>query len=209
MSRVDVKAISVVVGFLEPLLARGVADALRSDRRLRATVSESVGGAFESEVFRESPRVVVCGERVGYAQLTRLRSPSLAPEILVVARDRAELVGPLLLHAGISCLAGGVSSEGLLMSVHRAASGRPTFCCLEDEQRLECAYPAGLADLTNREIEVLGCLSEGYTNPEIGAALQISVGTARTHVARILRKLGRSSRRELIGMRVIRPGAGG
>lgn len=49
-------------------------------------------------------------------------------------------------------------------------------------------------ELTPRELEVLRLLSEGQSNKEIAATLGISERTARTHVSRILAKLGLSSR---------------
>ena len=50
--------------------------------------------------------------------------------------------------------------------------------------------PAALAELTAREREVLELLARGRSNPEICAELVISEATAKTHVARILQKLG-------------------
>jgi DNA-binding NarL/FixJ family response regulator len=50
--------------------------------------------------------------------------------------------------------------------------------------------PAELAELTAREHEVLALLAEGLTNEEIAARLVVSRGTAKTHVARVLGKLG-------------------
>ena len=50
--------------------------------------------------------------------------------------------------------------------------------------------PRAVADLTPREREVLDLLSRGLSNPEICRQLVISEATAKTHVARILQKLG-------------------
>ena len=52
------------------------------------------------------------------------------------------------------------------------------------------APPAALAELTPREREVLDLLLQGLSNPEICTRLFISDATAKTHVARILQKLG-------------------
>jgi DNA-binding NarL/FixJ family response regulator len=200
----DAEIITVVVGCLDPLLARGILDALRTDRRLRVIVSEFMGAALEDEIRRQAPRLVVFGEKVAYSQLARIRSADLPPEILIVAQDQAELVGPLLLVAGVSCLASGATTGDLLKAVHLAASGQPVFPRMNKVERPERSYPSDIADLTERELEVLRSLSEGYTNPEIAEALQISVATVRTHVERIFRKLDVHSRRDLLGMRVTR-----
>jgi DNA-binding NarL/FixJ family response regulator len=50
------------------------------------------------------------------------------------------------------------------------------------------------AELTAREIDVLRLLGEGYANKSIARALGISERTTRTHVSRILAKLGLTSR---------------
>jgi DNA-binding NarL/FixJ family response regulator len=52
--------------------------------------------------------------------------------------------------------------------------------------------------LSEREHEVLRLLALGHTNQEISAQLYISVRTAETHRAHIMRKLRFSSRAELV-----------
>jgi DNA-binding NarL/FixJ family response regulator len=47
-----------------------------------------------------------------------------------------------------------------------------------------------LAELTEREREILGYLARGASNREIGEALFITEGTVKNHVSNILNKLG-------------------
>lgn len=56
------------------------------------------------------------------------------------------------------------------------------------------AEPAGLEVLTGREREVFECLGEGLSNYTIGRRLGISEATVKTHVSRVLAKLGLQSR---------------
>jgi two-component system, NarL family, response regulator NreC len=55
-----------------------------------------------------------------------------------------------------------------------------------------------LDDLTEREIEVLRLIALGHTNPEIAEQLALSVRTVESHRAHIQRKLGRTTRAELV-----------
>ena len=62
----------------------------------------------------------------------------------------------------------------------RAPSRRPGPRALPDE----------LTRLTDRELTVLRAMATGASNAEIAAELFLSVATVKTHVARILAKLG-------------------
>jgi DNA-binding NarL/FixJ family response regulator len=56
----------------------------------------------------------------------------------------------------------------------------------------------GLDELTTREREVLRLVATGLTNAEIAEALHLSPLTAKTHVSRILTKLGARDRVQLV-----------
>jgi DNA-binding NarL/FixJ family response regulator len=58
--------------------------------------------------------------------------------------------------------------------------------------------PAALTELTEREREILRLVAGGLTNAEIAGRLLISPLTAKTHVSRILRKLGCHDRAQLV-----------
>ncbi|TDC34904.1 winged helix-turn-helix transcriptional regulator [Micromonospora sp. 15K316] len=53
------------------------------------------------------------------------------------------------------------------------------------------------AELTGREVEVLGCLVAGMSNKQVAKALGISVRTVTVHVSNLLRKTGAASRTEV------------
>lgn len=52
------------------------------------------------------------------------------------------------------------------------------------------------AELTAREVEVLGCLAAGMSNKQVARALGISIRTVTVHVSNLLRKTGTASRTE-------------
>ena len=73
------------------------------------------------------------------------------------------------------------------------------------------AHP-GLELLTEREREVLGAVARGRSNAEVATELFMSPATAKTHVSRLLTKLGMRDRAQLVMVAyesgIVRPGAG-
>lgn len=116
-------------------------------------------------------------------------------------------VPPEQLAAGIRVVAGG---EALLAPsitrrlIEEFANARPAE---------PPAPPRAFADLTARELEVFGCIARGLSNAEIAAELVVSETTVKTHVARLLMKLGLRDRVQAVVLAyesgIVTPGAAG
>lgn len=86
--------------------------------------------------------------------------------------------------------------QALIQAVRQCAAGETTVGPTV-MNRLVDSYvghagptPPGVAELTGRELDVLRCLAGGRSNAEIAGELYLAETTVKTHVARILAKLG-------------------
>jgi len=99
-----------------------------------------------------------------------------------------------------------VDPAGLIDSVRRLAAGESVvapevtrrildgFVQLDRARAAPVPPSTRLAALTPRELDILRLVAEGLSNRQIAGRLTISVATAKTHVSRLLGKLGCSSR---------------
>jgi pimeloyl-ACP methyl ester carboxylesterase/DNA-binding CsgD family transcriptional regulator len=69
---------------------------------------------------------------------------------------------------------------------------------LNADEEINTAAGSELAELTERESELLDCMARGLTNVEIARRLQISEKTVRNHISSIFSKLGAEHRAQAI-----------
>ena len=107
-----------------------------------------------------------------------------AAGFLIKDSDPADMLRAVrLVAAGESLLSPSVTRRVIASFTSRSALRRP--------------HPR-LAELTDREREVLGLIGEGLSNAEIAERLVVSHATARTHVSRAMVKLGARDRAQLV-----------
>ncbi len=127
------------------------------------------------------------------------------PDVQVIALTsfkEEELVKNVLQAGAIGYLLKNVSADELADAIRAAHAGRPTLAP-EAAQALIQATRRPLEpgfDLTERELEVLGLLVDGLSNPDIAEKLVVSRSTVKFHVSSILSKLGVSSRTEAVSL---------
>ncbi|MGM7423145.1 response regulator [Cellulosimicrobium sp. CpK407] len=85
----------------------------------------------------------------------------------------------------------GPSAEG---PTSGTAGGRPAPAAGRNDPAMGPDRDARLADLTPREVDVLAALGRGLSNQGIATDLYITEATAKTHVSRVLAKLGVATR---------------
>lgn len=148
-------------------------------------------------------------------------SAMTAPKVIILTTFDLDTYVYEALRAGASgFLLKDVSPKDLILAIHTVLAGEallaPTILRrLIDEfvARPQPATdrPAGLQHLTERERDVLITLARGLSNAEIADEFHLSAATIKTHVARILAKLGVRDRVQAVitayETGLVRPGA--
>jgi two-component system response regulator NreC len=164
--------------------------------------AEDAAGALELVTARRPATVLLDLHVPGADPLDAIpEMRRLSPEtgIVILTMDADPEFARRALHSGASgyVLKDSPWSE-VLRALARAASGGTYVDPVIGARLAGREPPTAYADLTHREREVLLLLVRGHTNREIAKLLFISVRTAESHRGSIQRKLGASTRSELV-----------
>ncbi|MGN9836906.1 response regulator [Nonomuraea sp. H19] len=169
-------------------------------------------GAEAVRICRElSPDVVLMDVRMpgmGGIEATRLLSGPGGPRVLILTTfDLDEYVYDALRAGASGFLLKDVTAERLFDAVRVIAAGEALLApavtrrLISEFARLgpkTDAPVAALATLTPRETQVLRLVAEGLSNPEIAGRLLVTEETVKTHVSRVLNKLGLRDRTQAV-----------
>jgi RNA polymerase sigma factor (sigma-70 family) len=133
--------------------------------------------------------------------------------VITSANDHADLVRRALRDGALGYIRKDAEPAEVLRLVRRAAEGRTALSAdmalrLAESLRLQrdrATMEQGLASLTPRQREVVVLIAEGRTNREIADLLDLSEGTVRNHVTRVLQALGVPDRATLADLVVRHP----
>ena len=135
----------------------------------------------------------------GIETIRRLRAQAPETEIVVVTMEQSPVFAQQALEAGAMAYVLKDRADTELAEAVRSAARGLEYVSPQIAARLDALRRAVGGDgLTTRELEVLRLLALGHTSAEIATKLQLSRRTVETHRARILRKLGVSTRAELV-----------
>jgi DNA-binding NarL/FixJ family response regulator len=137
------------------------------------------------------------------------RSPEAGPRILILTTfDLDHYVYDALCAGASGFLLKDVTAERLFDAVRIVAAGEALLAPAVTRRligeftklrpRADAPPAAALAALTPRETQVLRLVAEGLSNPEIAARLFVTDETVKTHVSRMLSKLGLRDRTQAV-----------
>ena len=218
--------IRVVIADDHSLVRGGFRVMLESEPDIRVVAEASDGREAVEAVRRAKPDVVLMDIRMpqvdGIEATRQIVSMGVATRVLVVTTfDLDEYVFAALRAGAAGFLLKEADPEQLADAVRTVAEGdsllapRVTTRLLEhfvEGPRPDDELVSALDDLTDRERDVLQLIARGMSNQDIGRELFLSEATIKTHVTRVLSKLGLKSRTQAVVVAyesgMVRVGAG-
>jgi NarL family two-component system response regulator LiaR len=188
--------VSVVLSEFEDIVSRGLQALIEEDPALALLEGDVAHDRLHAALERWEPQVALLnfGSLSSSSEVRDIHRSFPATRLVVLAnRPTAPESRQLLAFGATACLAKSTQARDVLHAIHLASRGLHVM----PPAVVEEAGIGGPELLTSREGDVLELLQSGRSNAEIAQTLHVSVETVRTHVRRILRKLGVKTRRDL------------
>jgi DNA-binding NarL/FixJ family response regulator len=190
----------------QPLLRMGFRLVLEAQPDLTIVGEAGEGAEAVAQVAALAPDVVLMDIRMpgvdGIEATERITRDHPTSRVLILTTFDLDEYAFAALHAGAAgFLLKNVQPGELIAGIRTVAAGDGVVAprltrrlieafAQERPVRLGTAHDPRLARLTDREREVLIEMAKGHSNAEIAGTLGLSEATVKTHVSRILPKLG-------------------
>ena len=215
----------------QPLLRAGFGMILEGEEDIEV-VGEAADGVEAIEVaLRLRPDVVLMDIRMpnldGVEATRRLAGPGVeepAKVLILTTFDLDEYVVEALRAGASGFLLKDVPPEDLVSAIRTIAAGDALIAPSVTRRLLDkfasqlpptadAKPPPSLGTLTEREVEVLTLMARGLSNAELATSLFVSETTVKTHVGRVLMKLGLRDRVQAVVLAyetgLVQPGSTG
>ena len=205
--------ITVVVIDDEVLLRSGLAGIVDTASDMTVVGEGADGHDAVALAGRTSPDVILMDIRMpgldGLEATRRIVATTRAKVLILTTFDLDAYVYTALQNGASGFLVKDTAPADLLTAIRVVAAGDALLSPGVTRRLIErfasdAALPPDRASVvlpdhvTAREREVLALVAAGLTNAEIASELSISIGTAKTHVARLLSKLDARDRVQLV-----------
>ncbi len=182
----------------QPLFRSGLRHAVESTGGFLVVGEAASGYQAMQEAARAKPNVLLVDVDLagmsGYAIVASLlrAAPGRAAVLLAEEVDH-DVYDRALASGAAGAVSTRLAADQLARVLHRLARSQPIFWQPEaPPARSDRLAPTGMAPagLTLREIEVLDCVAQGFSNRDIADALFVNEQTVKNHMTSIFRKLG-------------------
>ncbi|MGK5533491.1 response regulator transcription factor [Streptomyces sp. URMC 129] len=207
----NVRCVRVLLADDDPLVRSGLRLMLGAAADIEVAGEAADGAEVVPLVQRLAPDVVLMDIRMpgmdGLTATERLRGLDRPPEVVMLTTFNADDHVLRALRAGAAGFVLKDTPPGeIVEAVRRVAAGDPVLSPAVTQRLIDHVTGAtrGARDaraarrrldaLSEREREVAVAIGQGKSNAEIAAGLYMSLPTVKTHVSRILTKLGLTNR---------------